>query len=107
MVCWKRFFRRLAGVSAPAPRFSMKQNWFETKTYGIGWKPITWQGWAVSLTYLAFIIATFMWVDRASHSASDTLIGFAPFFIFSTSISVFISRVKSEKHKFLPHAQKL
>lgn len=93
----EKVFRQLASICGVSSRFSMKQNWFEAKTYGIGWKPVTWQGWAVSLAYLAFIIAAFMWVDRASHSASDTLIGFAPFFIFSTSISIFISRLKSEK----------
>ncbi len=79
----------------------MKKNWFETKAYGIGWKPVTWQGWAVSLTYLVFIIAAFMWVDRSSHSASDTLIGFAPFFVFSTSLSTLISYAKAEKCNML------
>jgi uncharacterized membrane protein YfhO len=31
--------------------------WFKAKSYGIGWtRPVTWQGWATVLTYLALIV---------------------------------------------------
>lgn len=33
----------------------MKKIWFKTKRYGWGWTPATWEGWAVTLLYLAFV----------------------------------------------------
>ncbi len=32
-----------------------KTQWFKAKTYGLGWTPISWQGWFVSLAYVAII----------------------------------------------------
>jgi hypothetical protein len=34
-----------------------KDIWFPAKKYGIGWGlPVTWQGWAVSLSYLFLVL---------------------------------------------------
>ena len=34
----------------------MKYHWFRAKRYGYGWYPITWQGWAVILGYVAVVL---------------------------------------------------
>ena len=34
----------------------MKKIWFKRKTYGWGWQPATWQGWIVTMSFLAFVI---------------------------------------------------
>lgn len=32
-----------------------KRLWFKAKTYGWGWTPVTWEGWAATFVY-AFIV---------------------------------------------------
>lgn len=62
----------------------MKHYWFRPKRF---WKwfaayyPTSWQGWIVTFALTALLVAVFLKVDRASHSASDTLLGVAPFAI--------------------------
>jgi hypothetical protein len=34
---------------------SSKKYWFRTKTYGWGWTPCSWQGWAITLLYIALV----------------------------------------------------
>jgi len=31
--------------------------WFRAKSYGWGWFPVTWQGWAVLAVFLALVMA--------------------------------------------------
>ncbi len=35
-----------------------KEYWFKAKTYGWGWYPSTWQGWAVTIAFTALIVAS-------------------------------------------------
>lgn len=30
--------------------------WFKRKLYGWGWTPVTWQGWAITLLFVGFVI---------------------------------------------------
>jgi hypothetical protein len=32
-----------------------KKLWFKAKTFGWGWVPVTWQGWLITLIFIAFI----------------------------------------------------
>jgi hypothetical protein len=32
--------------------------WFGPKLYGWGWRPITWQGWLISLILVVFLISS-------------------------------------------------
>ncbi len=32
--------------------------WFRPKTFGFGWSPATWEGWAVTAAVVAVIVAT-------------------------------------------------
>jgi hypothetical protein len=42
--------------------------WFSAKRFGLGWRtPLTWQGWAVDLGFLALIVATSPWFRGGSH----------------------------------------
>ena len=34
----------------------MRAVWFKAKTYGWGWTPATWQGWAVMLMYVTSVV---------------------------------------------------
>jgi hypothetical protein len=64
----------------------MKKLWFKEKSYGWGWQPASWEGWVVLLAYIIACIKTFVFLDRRSHSGSDTLINFAPLFIIYSVI---------------------
>jgi hypothetical protein len=55
-----------------------KKYWFVAKTYGWGWTPATWQGWAVLVVFLVAIVLNFFRIDGFSHSVSDLLINFVP-----------------------------
>jgi len=37
---------------------SDKRYWFKNKKVGIGWVPVTWEGWAVTTLY---IVGTLFW----------------------------------------------
>lgn len=57
----------------------MKQVWF--RSWGWIYRPVSRQGWAVTLLAAAFCVNVFLAVDRHSHSASDTLYGIFPYFV--------------------------
>lgn len=48
-----------------------KTAWFGPKRIGWGWRPVSWQGWAVALLFLALII-----IDvNVLHGSKDLRIG--------------------------------
>lgn len=63
---------------------STKPYWFKPARF---WKwfaayyPVSWQGWVVTIIFLAIAVKIFIAVDSRSHSASDTIIGIAPWLI--------------------------
>lgn len=78
----------------------MKDIWFVKKSYGWGWRPVTWQGWLISFFYVLGIARFFIQAEKISHSGSDTLIRFAIPFIILTSIFILICYKKGEKPKW-------
>lgn len=58
--------------------------WFKPARF---WKwcaayyPVTWEGWVATFLLGGSALALFLLIDSRSHSGSDTLIGFAPWFI--------------------------
>jgi hypothetical protein len=43
---------------------AQRKYWFPAKKYGWGWSmPITWQGWATLLGYLALVLAGTLFID--------------------------------------------
>lgn len=78
-----------------------KGYWFRRKLYGWGWTPARWQGWAVIAVYVVFLVWMFRYLDRASHSASDTMIGFVGPVVLATLVLVAISYWKGEPPKWM------
>lgn len=37
--------------------------WFAPKLFGLGATPVTWQGWAVTICYVAVVMAIAAWLD--------------------------------------------
>ena len=56
-----------------------EKHWFAE----LGWfyRPLTWQGWLLTLLLLVWCVNVFLAVDRHSHSVSDTLYGIFPFVV--------------------------
>jgi hypothetical protein len=52
----------------------MKLPWF--KRTGIFFIPITFPGWIILISALAYTVYTFIDIDSRSHSVSDTLMNF-------------------------------
>lgn len=74
--------------------------WFKRKLYGWGWTPVKWQGWLVIVLYVSYLVYVFRLIDSIQHSGSDTLINFAPLFILSSVILIYICYKKGEKPKW-------
>lgn len=47
--------------------------WFKRKRYGLGWYPVTWQGWLVLAVYVFLIITFTRSAAGAVYSDSDLL----------------------------------
>jgi hypothetical protein len=74
-----------------------KKLWFKAKRFGWGWYPCSWEGWLVLLTWVAGNVIHFKSIDVFSHSNSDTLLGYSPFFILSTAVLLIICYLTGEK----------
>lgn len=46
----------------------MKKYWFVRKTYGWGWTPATWQGWAIIGVYFGGIASIILKADQTNES---------------------------------------
>lgn len=77
-----------------------KKYWFKSKKYGWGWYPDSWQAWITLLIFIVIGIYFFRRIDANSHSASDTLIGFAPIAIVLIILLVWICYKKGEKPRW-------
>ena len=64
----------------------MTKPWFRLNKWKKGWIPASWQGWILTIAYLAFTVYNFLRIDGASHSVSDTLINFIPQTIIFTGL---------------------
>jgi hypothetical protein len=71
-----------------------KEIWFPVKKYGYGWGfPITWQGWAVLLSYLLFVtVGSFVLTDSPKN-----IIYFIAYVTFLTAILLYVCWKKGEK----------
>ena len=51
-----------------------KKRWFKAREFGWGWRPVTWQGWAITILYtLAFtltILTFIVWIVAALEADS-------------------------------------
>lgn len=66
--------------------------WFKRKTYGYGWTPTTWQGWAVIIIWLI----SFYFVITGLNSELVKLVSI----LILTGILIFVSCKKGEKPKW-------
>lgn len=72
-----------------------KEIWFKRKTYGWGWTPATWQGWAVTGLYLILAFAFAATLDAGS-SLSEVIFTFVLPLILLTITLVRVTYLKGE-----------
>lgn len=73
-----------------------KGYWFKAKAFGWGWTPVTWQGWAVTLAYIALIFLFSLTVDESS-ADREAFFTFVLPVILLTIIFIYIAYKKGEK----------
>ncbi len=77
-----------------------KKTLVQGKTVRLGLVPYFMEGWVIILIYAAIITRTVVWAEGRSHSASDMLILFAPYFIIITGLFLVICYKKGERLKW-------
>ena len=70
--------------------------WFKAKTYGIGWYPITWQGWIVTLVFVGLIILSSLLAERYTQKTSTFLIAYLSSIFLLVIILIIICWKKGE-----------
>ena len=58
---------------------------------------MSWQGFIVVIGLLAFCVHIFVFIDRTSHSVSDTLYGIFPFVVPAFLVYIWIAKEKYYK----------
>jgi uncharacterized membrane protein YhdT len=73
-----------------------KKLWFKAKIFGLGWRPVSWQGWVLTIIYVLGLV-NFAMEASIEHSGSDFIIKFAIKFIPLTILFLIICYMKGEK----------
>lgn len=74
--------------------------WFKPKTYGYGWTPITWQGWALVLGYVLVMVLIFLDINQNQINTNKTVINFITPFVVGTGFLIFICYKKGGPAKW-------
>ena len=73
-----------------------KTIWFKAKKWGFGWRPVSWQGWAITIVYILGLVH-FAISANSQHSMSDFLINFGFDFIILTIPLLIICYLRGER----------
>lgn len=69
--------------------------WFKRKTYGWGWTPANWKGWAATAVYILALIGYPFFSRYGLYQFSDVV--FLILVIVLTAVFIFIAYKKGEK----------
>ena len=73
--------------------------WFKRKLFGWGWTPVSWQGWAVIVIYIALVWGFALTIDENSSAREKAFTFFIPAAIL-TSLLIRICYRKGESPKW-------
>ncbi len=76
---------------------SKDELWFKAKTYGWGWTPITWQGWALVFGYVLVMVLIFLDINKNAENLIKNILNFIAPFVVGTGLLIFICYKKGEK----------
>jgi len=85
-------------------QYPQKKLWFRAKRYGLGWTPMSWEGWLCIAAYAAVMIADVQWYTVAMNanpldSQNITAI-FVAILILAIAALIGISYKKGEKPRW-------
>lgn len=60
---------------------SKKTSWFGPKRIGWGWRPVTWQGWAVTAAFILAVILTVSRLGKTTAGYSLLVLEIGVFFV--------------------------
>lgn len=84
-------------------RKNPERYWFKRKIWGWGWVPVTWQGWLVTLLYVALVSLRVLTREEAIPGNPDSGSNFLVFglpLIVLTALFIFTAYRKGEKPKW-------
>ncbi len=70
--------------------------WFKAKKTGLGWYPASWEGWLVTLGYIALLGISAVEIDSYSGSLYQTMIELVPATVILTGILIWICYRRGE-----------
>ncbi len=76
-----------------------KNYWFKAKLYGWGWTPATWQGWLITIGYVALLTVFLGSVDENSAMKEVVFMAVIPSILLTTTF-IRIAYKKGEKPKW-------
>jgi hypothetical protein len=78
--------------------------WFKAKTYGYGWVPCTWEGWAVTIGYIVLLLVPSTILLLIGIDTNQSGAAFAAFFLpyasILTGLLIWISAAKGEEARW-------
>jgi uncharacterized membrane protein YhaH (DUF805 family) len=77
-----------------------KKLWFRAKSYGWGWYPITWQGWAVLAVYVVLMVGFNTWIHNQPDADTNLLVAFVFPFIILSGVLIAICYKYGEKPRW-------
>ena len=76
-----------------------KNLWFKRKSYGWGWTPATWQGWASTLLYVLLLVAFGLTLDQTS-PPNEIVFTFVLPIVLLTIVFIRLAYKKGEKPRW-------
>lgn len=74
--------------------------WFKRRRYGHGWTPVTWQGWAITIVFLAVILgSTALLMSTPQHQISTNLWVYFAIIVVDIAGLIYVARLKGPTPK--------
>ncbi len=77
-----------------------KRLWFARKRYGWGWTPSTWEGWVITLLYIAAVIANAVFMEHITPISTTAWVLFFMHIATLTTFLILICYARGESPKW-------
>lgn len=75
----------------------MAKAWFKVNKQKIGWMPISWQGWVLTISYIIFTVYNYKRIDETSQTLTEIFMDFIPQTIIFTGLYSVLCYLTAEK----------
>ena len=74
--------------------------WFKARRYGWGWRPATWQGWAIFAMYIFALVNLVLRASMVHHTTNGWLLGFIPQVYILTVFNIIVCYATGERPRW-------